>query len=348
VAIEIPSLSADRLPHPEWPAATSPGRLLVPAGRLLAALERAGVATATLDGLRATAAAGGDAQLAVSPDHGIVQLLLDGRRVPLTGAAREAVLSLLGDAAAAGTPAPLLPAASGAVDPFLAARVAAVDAQVQEARAHAGSASGAQVELAEPEATIVAAAPLMRGADAAQASQSLARAVDGSGLFLEAHVAQWLRGERSLAQVLDEVRALPRVDGGATAAAAAVASEDRARRQLDAQQNQLVRLHALAWPGQTMELQISEDPERRPEGEATAAGLFQASLSLHLPRLGTVQARIRLLHDTVGLQIAGEQAALLAPALQSLVSAFQSRGLHLAAVDLGPAVAATRKLPGSP
>ncbi len=348
MAIEIPSLSADRLPHPDWPAPASPGRLLIPAGPLLAALERAGVATATLDGLRAIAAAGGDAQLAVSPDHGIVQVLLDGRRVLLTGAARDAVLSLLGDTAAAVAPEPLLPAASGALDPYFAARVAAVDAQVQEARAHAGSVSGSQVEFAEPDAPIVAATPLMTGADAAQASHSLARAVAGSGLFLEAHVAQWLRGERSLAQVQDEVRKLPPVDGGATAAASAAASEDRARRQLDAQQNQLVRLHALAWPGQTMDLQISEDPERRPEGEAAGTGLFQASLSLHLPRLGTVQARIRLLHDTVGLQIAGEQAALLAPALQGLVSALQSRGLNLAAVDLGPAVTASRKLPGSP
>ncbi len=345
MAIEIPSLSADRLPHPEWSPALSPGRLLVPAGPLLAALERAGAAGAILDSLRAIAASGGNAQLAVTPDHGIVQLLLDGRRISLNGAARDAVLSLLGNAAGTGTPELLLPSATGVLDPFLAARVAAVDAQVQEARAHAGSVPGSQVELTEPELPIVSAAPLMTGANAAQASQSLARAVDNSGLFLEAHLAQWLRGERSLAQVQDEVRKLPPVDGGATAAA----SEDRARRQLDAQQNQFVRLQALAWPGQPVELQISRDPERRPDAEAAAAtDLFQASLNLHLPRLGTVQARIRLLHDTVGLQIAGEQAALLAPALQSLVAALQSRGLTLAAVDLGPAVAASRKLPGSP
>ena len=190
------------------------------------------------------------------------------------------------------------------------------------------------------------APPATSAPDAAQASRSLVRAVETSGLFLEAHVAQWLRGERSLAQVQDEVHRLPPVTGGATAAA----SEDRALRQLDAQQNQLLHLRALAWPGQPMDLQISRHPERRAQADdgSAGAGLYQASLSLHLPRLGTVQARIRLLHDTVGLQLAAEQVERLAPALQTLAAALRARGLSLAAIDLEPAVAASHDLQGQP
>lgn len=346
MAIEIPSLTADRLPHPEWGTAPSAGRFLLPAGRLLAALDSTGAPAVVLAGLRAVAAAGGSVQLLLAPDRGLVQILLDGRRIPLTGAARDAVLILLGETAGSGAPEVFAAHAAGTVDPILAARVAAVDAQVREARAHAGAVSAGEVQAAEPASAQRIAAPLMNGPDAAQASRALAQAVDSSGLFLEAHVAQWLRRERSLGQLQDEVRGLPPVLGGASAAA----SESRANAQLDAQHNQAVRLQALAWPGQPMDLVITRDPERQTgaPGAQEDGGLFQATLSLHLPRLGMLRARIRLLHDTVGLQLAAEQTALLAPALQELATALLGRGLALAAIELAPADAAPRVLQALP
>jgi len=243
------------------------------------------------------------------------------------------VLKLLGEMTPAAAGA-RVPAAAGAPDLVLAARIAAVDAQVREARAHAADPRPDAAAGPEPLAAPVVAAPLMHGADPAAAGASLARAVAGSGLFLEAHVAQWLRGERSLAQVQDEVRGLPAVPGEAPAAAA----DGRAARQIDALQHQLVRLDAQAWPGQNLQMEITRDPERRPDaaGADEAAGLFQATLNLQLPRLGALHARIRLLHDTVGLQLTAEQAALVSPALQALAAALAARGLNLAALDLTP------------
>jgi hypothetical protein len=344
VAIEIPSLAADRLPHPEWGPATQLGRSALPAGRLLVALDGASAPAVVLDGLKAAAAASGSVELLLSPDRGLVQIVLDGRRIPLAGAARDAVLILLGEIARGDEPGRAPATASGALDPSQAGRIAAVGAQVQESRAQAGSTLAGEVQSAEPASTVVLATPLMTGPDAGEAGRSLARAVDASGLFLEAHVAQWLRGKRPLGQVLEEARSLPPVVGGAHAAA----SESRASRQLEAQQNQLVRLQAPAWPGQLMDLQIAREPERRADaaGAGDEAGLFQATLSLELPRLGTLHARIRLLHDTVGLQLAAQQTALLLPALQDLSTALSARGLTLAALELAPAGAGPRDLPG--
>ena len=334
MAIEIPGLAADRLPHPEWGPGAALGRFTLAAGRLLAVLESAAAPAVVLDGLRALAASGASAQLMLAPDRGLVQVLLDGRRIPLTGAARDAVLKLLGESEAASA-GPRVPSVSNVPDPFVAARVAAVDAQVRESRAHAADPQAGVVDPPEPVSASVVAAPLMNGADAAAAGTALARAVDGSGLFLEAHVAQWLRGERSLGQLQEEVRNLPLVAGDATAAA----SEHRANRQLDALQHQVINLDAHAWPGQPVQLEIARDPERRPDtaGADEPPGLFQATLSLQLPRVGMLRARIRLLHDTVGLQLDAEQTALVSPALHSLASALAARGLTLAALDLSAA-----------
>jgi len=345
VAIEIPRLAADRLSHPEWGTTSPPGRFMLPAGRLLAALEGTASPVAVLEGLRSAAASGGSAQLLVAADRGLVQILLEGRRIPLTGAARDAVLTLLGDTAGAAPRTAPAPSAPGALDPFLAARVAAVDAQVQESRAHVATALAGDVEEAENVSAPVPTAPLMTGPDASEASRGLEKAVAASGLFLEAHAAQWLRGERTLGQLQDEVRNLPPVDGGANAAA----SEDRAQRQLDSRQNQSVHVQAFAWLGQPMDLTITRDPERRPgAAENGDAGLFQATLNLNLPRLGTLRARVRLLHEKVGLQLAAEQVAVLSPALQDLALALLGRGLSPAAIELVPAGAASRELQAPP
>lgn len=346
MAIEIPSLAADRLPHPEWGPATPPDRSMLPAGRLLAALDGAGAPTMLLDSLTRLAAGGGSVEVLLAADRGLVQVVVDGRRIPLTGAARDALLVLLGATAGGGAPGRAPVSANAAPDPFLAGRIAAIDAQVQESRAHAGSALLGEVQAAEPQPAIVLAAPLMAGPDAAQAGAALARAVDDSGLFLEAHLAQWLRGERSLGQVQAEVRGLPPVAGGAYAAA----SEDRAARQLDVQHQQQLHLQGPAWPGQPMDLYIARDPERRHNaaGSGDDAGLFQATLNLHLPRLGTVNARIRLLHDTVGLQLSAERVAELAPALHDLAAALSARGMNLASLELAPAGADAHDLPGAP
>jgi len=340
VAIEIPSLAADRLPHPDWSPAAALARLGLGAGRLLAALEGTSAPAGLLEALRALPA-GADVEVLMAPDRGVVQVLIEGRRIPLAGAARDAVLSLLGDAAA-GAPGGSPAAAQARPDAFLAARVADVQAQVQESRAHAADPPALVEDPVDPEPAVVLPTPLVDGRGADATALGLERAVAASGLFLEAHVAQWLRGERSLAQVRDEADALrtatPQGGAGAT-------QEDRAARQVDALQRQGLRLEAQAWAGQPLQLEIARDPERQGGGPADAQGnsVFEATLRLHLPRVGLLRARIRVLHETVGLQIAGENVPLLAGDARGLAEAFSARGFTVAALEIAPLDAAGRE-----
>ncbi len=333
--MQIPTLAADRMPHPEWGTAAAAARYSIAAGRLVAALDSAAVPVALLEGLRNLAAAGASVDLYLAPDRGLVQIVLDGRRIPLSGSARDAVLSLLGEVAraamssagdrAAATPAP-------AFDASLTARAADVGAQIEESRAHAGEETGnATAQTVRTELTVIAAA-LMPEPPLADAG-SLARAIGSSGLFLEAHLAQWLRGERSLRQVQDEVRDLP-LDARSGDAGS---SERRATLQLDALQRQAINLNAQAWPGQAVQLDIERDRRREDESEGDAAGLFQATLAMSLPHLGALRARIRIMQGTVGVQIEAEREPDLKPELARLASALSARGLNLAALDLAPA-----------
>jgi hypothetical protein len=335
MAIEMPTPVTDRLPHPDWGTGPAPERRTVAAGALLDALETAGAAPALLAPLRAGAQAGTWLDLLVSPDHSLVQVLLDGRRMPLTGAAREAALALLEPS----TPAPSAAAAAAAPagtrpDADLAARVAAVDAELREARV-AGPEAAVEDGPAAAEPLVARfGTPLLQGSAGAAAGR-LAQTIEHSGLFLEAHTAQWLAGARDEAQLAAELRAL----GSAAADGSAVRGPDqRAALQLEALQRQALRLAGPAWEGQELRLEIARDRER--PGEAAdgheATGLFQATLALELPRLGTLQARIRVMDRTVGVQIESAHAGALVPGLGALAEALSAHGLSLIELRVAP------------
>jgi hypothetical protein len=334
-------LAADRLPQPDWSPPAVPERFRLTAGALLSALESAGTPAAMLESLRGLDATTG-VDILLAPDRSLVQLLVDGRRVALAGATRDAVLTLLGDTAGtAATPARLFAAALP--DAFLSARVAAVRAQVQESRAHVAD-SLATVEDVPPAApAIELAAPLMRAGGADALAAALQQAVGSSGLFLEAHLAQWLRGERSLGRIQEEVDALPENTPGTGAAA----SQGRADAQADALRNQTIRLEVPAWRGQPMLLEIARDPDRRGAAMASvdAPQLFQATLTLHLPHLGPLRARIRVMHDTVGLQIATDNVSRVSADLPGLADSLAARGFNMAALDLTPLTARAAPAP---
>jgi len=320
------------------------GRFQLPAERLLAALSGAPVPISLLSALRGLAEVRASVDLFVAGDRGLVQIVVDGRRLMLTGAARDAVLGLLGQGARSalerGTAAGGAPAA-GLLDPSTAARIASVGAQVQESRLLAAlpqaEAPVAQAQIvpadAEQPATTIPT-PLMETPPNGDAAKSLARAIDLSGLFLEAHFAQFLRGERSLRQIEDETRALPVDAQGASAAV----SERRSAMQLDALQRQTVSLVGQAWTGQPFRIEIEADRERNREAanSGDATGLFVATLTMRLPNLGRVQARIRVMQSTVGVQIESERPTALAAELPHLASALSARGLSLAQLTAAP------------
>jgi hypothetical protein len=333
MAIAIPALASDRLPNPDWPGtAASMGRYEVPALRLLAALEAASAPASVLDALRSLAAGGVSATLLLAADRAQVQVLLDGRRVTLAGAARDAALVLLGEVERG--PAPTaVPLAAGRLDPSLAARVAWVGAQIQESRAHPGGPDPVAEQPGPPPEPVAIGGPLLADPARDDAGAALARGVEGSGLFLEAHLAQWLRGERSLQQIQDEAQRLPAATAGAGDAAQA-----RGAAQADALQRQAITVAGQAWPGQAIQIEIERDRERNPEAANAGddTGLFVATLKMQLPNLGTLGVRIRVMDRTVGVLVTSARSAALADQLPRLASALSARGLTLAQLAAAP------------
>ncbi len=180
MAIEIPPLQADRLPLTEWPGSAQMARFEIPARSLLDALTGLPGPAAALAYLRELAAADAAAQVFVSPDRSVVQLLVEGRRMTLTAGARDAVLDLIGQAARGPDPtrtAPLRPSPLVA-DASTAARIASVDAQVQEARVHSAGAALVPAAEARPAAQDAPAIALLLGsavpAEAARVEVSIA------------------------------------------------------------------------------------------------------------------------------------------------------------------------------
>ncbi len=66
------------------------------------------------------------------------------------------------------------------------------------------------------------------------------------------------------------------------------------QQQLDALSTQTYLWQGQAWPGQNMYWEISEDGRDRQSGEDETAERWQTRMALNLPRLGEVEARIRL------------------------------------------------------
>lgn len=124
-----------------------------------------------------------------------------------------------------------------------------------------------------------------------------------SGLFYESHQAQWIRGERSMNQLLEEPQNLlagknslnPSADQQLTSSLSAEdAALPMARELLHLVQQQLHALerHHLAWmgqiwPEQQMQWEIQGEP-RQQQGERQ----WSTEMELELPRLGDVHARL--------------------------------------------------------
>ncbi len=338
MAIEIPTLLADRLARPDWGPSVPIDRYQLPADQLLQALDTVSIPDSVRAVLRSLAQTGASVDVLLAGDRGSLQILVAGRRVALVGAARDAVLTLLGQGAnlisgrAGLTASPL---AGAILDAAAAARSAFIDAQIQESRALASNASPEVLESESEQPATVVTMPLMDAASLGDAGRALARAVDSSGLFLEAHFAQMLRGERSLEQIQGEAHRLPveaQPDG-------ALASDRRSAMQLDAMQRQAISLIGQAWAGQPFRIQIERDRERNREaanaGDAT--GLFVATLTMRLANLGQLCARIRVVQSTVGVQIESDQCAALSTELPQLARALSARGLELAQLTAVPA-----------
>ncbi|MFA6921909.1 MAG: flagellar hook-length control protein FliK [Gallionella sp.] len=195
--------------------------------------------------------------------------------------------------------------------------------------------------------------------DSRQLAVALHNALGNSGLFYESHQAQWVRGERSTAQLLVEPQnLLKNNDSTATATqpdkAAAAAQADTTppgsglpitKELVSMVQQQLHTLetHQLTWtgqiwPGQQMQWEIQGEPERQQaqpgqHQDPYDGRKWSTEMELALPALGDVHAKLVLSQGklTLTLQAADvNSAALLNRRLPGLATTLGEAGIPLA------------------
>jgi hypothetical protein len=202
-------------------------------------------------------------------------------------------------------------------------------------------------------------APLLPGppADTVIVAARLGEALAASGMFYESHQAQWVAGERSLAQLLKEPQARiplppPAAAGNAEDAATGFTTVAGPARAVEAPvhpallaivKEQLQTLSTLqlawqgpVWPGQDMQWEIAEEaPER---GAAPGEGsTWQTRLRLRLPRLGDVRATLKVGGAGVAIALAADMTSTteaMSEASASLRSALSAAGLRPAGLRI--------------
>ncbi|OIQ85412.1 flagellar hook-length control protein FliK [mine drainage metagenome] len=193
-------------------------------------------------------------------------------------------------------------------------------------------------------------------ADIPAFAQALRTSVSQSGLFYEAHQVQWLNGERSLTSLRQEPQgqlaplhpqessavrpgasSLPPT---ASSAGSAPAVEDGVHPQaLSLVQQQLQVLgdrqvfwQGNVWPGQAMDWTIEEQSARQGAQQDDAAPTWHTRLSLQLPTLGGVSAKLTLVGGALQLDISAQDDAsvsLMRLGQADLAERFAASGLQL-------------------
>ncbi|BBF83696.1 hypothetical protein DLM_0008 [Aquitalea magnusonii] len=184
----------------------------------------------------------------------------------------------------------------------------------------------------------------------ATTAQQLKSNVSQSGLFYESHLKEWLDGRHPLSQVQQEPqsRLLSKLNDEMASSASAnagshalsprtVAPElaNLVQRQLDIVENQQLQLNGYAWPGQPMQMQIQQEHTNERTGSlgADEVGVWSTSLSLNLPALGGLSARVRLVGQSVQVSFVAEEdeaSGLIQQYASQLQSGMEAAGLTLA------------------
>ncbi len=196
----------------------------------------------------------------------------------------------------------------------------------------------------------------------------LENAIVGSGMFYEAHQAEWVEGRFSKTQLLLEPQGrlspeqgpqpgdgkaaaadLKQTSASATTTAApggqeqALAPQARAlvQQQLEAFATQVFSWQGQVWPGQQLLWQIDDPIHDRAGSRNPDSGSeqWQTRLRLTLPRLGEVEARLGVQGEQIALSIFAPEAAtrqLLSGNASELRLALEEARLTLASLDIGP------------
>jgi len=286
--------------------------------------------------LRTIAAAGDEAILVLPPGAGAARIDAGMRQLTIPATLRDALLALIGTPAAARATQLAAPsqiaAPPASIEPAAAARAWAVSAQASAAAAVALAGSGTaravgrSVEGDRTPAPVRFTQPLIGApeptAPVRAVAERLRSTLERSGLFFESHLAQWTRGERSDDAIARELLQIRPAEGSVAPAA-------RVAAQLQALQEQAVVLHGPAWPGQPATIEIARERAgaERPAADDGASTVFNATLTLDLPRLGKVVARLRLSGDTIAATFESARADALSAALPEFRAGLEAHGL---------------------
>jgi len=199
------------------------------------------------------------------------------------------------------------------------------------------------LQEAHPSTQVQGAKPLLLASDAASGemasklAQQLRQALDGSGVFYEAHLRQWANGERSLEQVRSE----PQNQGASNAPSTSqnLSSAQWLPVQLDTLEQQRFAWDGEVWPGQKMQWEVVQQDNAQHSNQVAAPSVdtWQTVLQLDLPRLGLIKASIRLQGDHAQLQVqaqAPDAATQLKAQGQVLSDALAASGTALDALTV--------------
>jgi hypothetical protein len=190
-------------------------------------------------------------------------------------------------------------------------------------------------ELPKPVST-TAAGPLLAApaADQAQVSRELAQTLSASGLFYESHQAEWVAGQRSLAQILQEPQAGLTWSGSRGEQTIPAQAVPLVQQQLVALDTATVLLQVEIWPRQWMQWAVEE--RQTPDGnEAAEQADWTTRLRLQLPQLGELNAALSFAADGLRIRLdaaSAGSAALLQQHRASLQDALAAAELPSAGI----------------
>lgn len=178
-------------------------------------------------------------------------------------------------------------------------------------------------------------------------AEDLQQGVAKSGLFYESHLKDFADGRTSLAEIKQEPQAkmsqaLTNTEHAAASArpqAQAQAQElgNLVQRQLNGLENQQLQFQGMAWPGQPMQMVIEQEKteaDREGNGQQEMQA-WSTNLSLNLPALGGMAARIRLVGQSVQVSFSAEDeqaGQLITQNAGRLEAGLASAGLALASL----------------
>jgi hypothetical protein len=183
--------------------------------------------------------------------------------------------------------------------------------------------------------------------DTADLAQKLQDSISKSGLFYESHVAEWVKGERPLAELMREPQ-MQRLlqQGGETAARAPASGPDLSaaqmvNQQLHTQEQHRVMWNGQAWPGQEMQWEVRRDQREGGRGGGDAEGepepVWRSGVRFRLPLLGAVSAAVTLIGEQVHIQVqtdSDSSASTLRAWSGQLESAMAAAGAQLSSLTI--------------